>query len=79
MKQLINFHAWESEQLLRLMDEKYIETGHNIETFTIVIDAAGWSVSHATSDAFTFVKGNIIFILLVCGSILVWKFKLHQE
>ena len=64
MKQLINFHAGESEQLLRLMDEKYIETGHNIETFTIVIDAAGWSVSHATSDAFTFVKGNICFVCL---------------
>lgn len=58
MKQLINFHAWESEQLLRLMHEKSQETGYNIETFTVIIDAAGWSISQATSDAFAFIKGR---------------------
>ena len=54
---MINFHAWESEQLLRLMHEKSLETGYNIETFTVIIDASGWAISQATSDAFTFIKG----------------------
>ena len=58
MKQMINFHAWESEQLLRLMHEKSLETGYYIETFTVVIDASGWAISQATSDAFTFIKGR---------------------
>lgn len=58
MKQLINFHAWESEQLLRLMKDKSEETGCNIETFTVVVDAQGWALSQATSDAFTFIKGD---------------------
>lgn len=59
MQQLINFHAWESEQLLRLMHDKSKETGSNIETFTVVVDASGWSISQATGDAFTFIKGDI--------------------
>ena len=58
MQQLINFHAWESEQLLRLMYEKSKETGKNIETFTVVVDASGWAISQATGDAFTFIKGR---------------------
>ena len=57
MERLINFHAWESEQSLRMMQEKSKQTGTNIETFTIVIDAAGWHLGLATGDAFTFIKG----------------------
>lgn len=57
MQQLINFHAWESEQLLRLMYQKSKETGVNIETFTVIIDASGWTIGQATRDAFTFIKG----------------------
>lgn len=59
MQQLINFHAWESEQLLRLMHDKSKETGSNIETFTVVVDASGWAISQATGDAFTFIKGDL--------------------
>lgn len=57
MQQLINFHAWESEQLLRLMYQRSKETGVNIETFVVVIDASGWTIGQATRDAFTFIKG----------------------
>ena len=64
MKQLINFHAWESEQLLRLMKEKSDVMGYNIETFTVVVDAQGWALSQATSDAFTFIKGEVSPCLL---------------
>jgi CRAL/TRIO domain len=60
MQQLINFHAWESEQLLRLMHDKSKETGSNIETFTVVVDASGWAISQATGDAFTFIKGDLL-------------------
>lgn len=57
MDRLVRFHAWESEMALRLMGKKSRELGLNIETFTVVIDAAGWSLKLATSDAFTFIKG----------------------
>lgn len=42
MERLLNFHAWESEQLLRLMHEKSDAMNINVETFTIIIDASGW-------------------------------------
>ena len=58
MERLIRFHAWESEQALRGMEERSDSSGYNIETFVIVIDAAGWSMKLATSDAFTFIKGD---------------------
>ena len=61
MEQLINFHAWESEQLLRLMYTKSKMTGVNIETFMIVLDANGWILSLANSDAYTFMKALIKF------------------
>jgi CRAL/TRIO domain len=64
MQQLINFHAWESEQLLRLMYTRSKETGCNIETFTVVIDASGWRLSQATGDAYTFIKGALLQLLL---------------
>jgi hypothetical protein len=57
MQKLINFHAWESEQLLRLMHERSKETGLNIETFTVIVDASGWTISQATRDAYTFIRG----------------------
>ena len=57
MERLINFHAWESEQMLRMMYDQSKITRTNIETFTIVIDAAGWHLGLANGDAFTFIKG----------------------
>lgn len=57
MDRLVKFHAWESEMSLRLMEIKSRETGYNIETMVVIIDAAGWSMKLATGDAFTFIKG----------------------
>lgn len=59
MENIVKFHAWESEQAIRLMEEQSIRTGYNIETFIIVVDAAGWGLRLATSDAYTFIKGMI--------------------
>lgn len=53
---LVKFHAWENEQMLRLMGDASIRTNRNIETFVIIIDAEGWSMRLATSDAFAFIK-----------------------
>jgi len=60
MDRLLNFHAWESEQAIRLMLEKSEELNCNIETFMIVIDAAGWSLKLATSQAFQFINGMAV-------------------
>eukprot|EP00596_Hydrurales_sp_CCMP1899_P004290 CAMPEP_0119054522 /NCGR_PEP_ID=MMETSP1177-20130426/75126_1 /TAXON_ID=2985 /ORGANISM="Ochromonas sp, Strain CCMP1899" /LENGTH=240 /DNA_ID=CAMNT_0007034783 /DNA_START=438 /DNA_END=1160 /DNA_ORIENTATION=+ len=57
MDRIINFHAWESEQLLRLMHDKSTEMNINVETFTIIIDASGWSMGLCTSNALAFIKG----------------------
>jgi hypothetical protein len=57
---LIRFHAWETEQALRLMYEARDKHGYNIETFLLVCDAEGWNLSLATSDAFAFIKGMVV-------------------
>jgi hypothetical protein len=57
MDRLLRFHVWETEMALRLMREKSRDSGFNIETFTVVIDAAGWTMKLATKDAYTFIKG----------------------
>ena len=56
LERLVRFHAWESEQSLRLMEQKSQEIGYTIETFVIIIDALGWSLGLATSEAFAFIK-----------------------
>lgn len=56
MQNLIRYHAWEAERAVQLMHEESIRTGHNIETFVAVIDAAGWNFGLATADAMTFVR-----------------------
>ena len=56
MERLIDFHLWTNEQLLRLMHAKGKITGTNLETFTMVVDAAGWHLGLATQAAYTFVK-----------------------
>jgi hypothetical protein len=56
LESLVRFHAWESEQSLRLMEQKSQEIGYTIETFVIIIDALGWSLGLATSEAFAFIK-----------------------
>lgn len=57
MDTLLQFHAWEAEQALRLMHNQSIVTGYNIETFVVIIDAAGWHMGLATTDAFAFIRG----------------------
>lgn len=59
MENLIKFHAWETEQSLRMMNQLSVQHQINIETFVLIIDAGGWTVSLATSDAFTFIKGMV--------------------
>ena len=54
MENLIRFHAWESEIALRQMRDP--QRGVNIETFTVVIDAEGWALRLATSDAMAFIR-----------------------
>lgn len=60
MERLIRFHAWETEQALRSMYSLSKTSGYNIETFVLVVDAAGWNMKLATSDAFTFIKGMAV-------------------
>jgi hypothetical protein len=90
MEKLLHFHAWETEQMLRIMDEKTKETGHNVETFTVVVDAAGWGVRLATSDAFAFIKGMAatdsdhyperlgMVIVINAPSMLSWAWRIIQ-
>jgi CRAL/TRIO domain len=59
MEQLVDLHTWDVEQLLRLTYDQCESTGYNIETFTIVIDVAGWTVAQASRDAYTFIKGEV--------------------
>jgi hypothetical protein len=56
MENLARFHAWESEQALRMMRQQSDVSGYNIETFAIVCDLEGWHLGLATSEAFTFIK-----------------------
>lgn len=60
LESLIRFHAWETEQALRLMYESRDKHGYNIETFLLVCDAEGWNLGLATSDAFAFIKGMVV-------------------
>lgn len=60
MEKLIRFHAWETEVALHRMYKLSRSSGFNIETFVIVIDAAGWGLRLATSDALTFIKGMAV-------------------
>lgn len=62
MSALIRFHAWEAEQALRLMYKQSNEVKYNIETFVLVIDASGWGLRLATSDAFTFIRCTFILL-----------------
>ena len=57
MDKLIRFHAWETEAAVRLSLERSRSLGYNLETFVLVVDAAGWSLKLATGEAFTFIKG----------------------
>lgn len=60
LESLIRFHAWETEQALRLMYQARDQHQYNIETFLLVCDAKGWNLSLATSDAFAFIKGMVV-------------------
>lgn len=60
LNRLIRFHAWETEAALRSMYALSNQTGYNIETFVLVVDASGWNMHLATSDAFAFIKGMAV-------------------
>jgi acetolactate synthase regulatory subunit len=53
---IMNFHAWESEQLLKLMHDKSTSMNINVETFTVIVDASGWTMNMSTSNL-AFFKG----------------------
>jgi hypothetical protein len=53
----IYMHTYITFQLLRLMHDKSTAMNINIETFTVVIDASGWSMALCTSSALAFIKG----------------------
>jgi hypothetical protein len=53
---IIDFHIWESEQAVRIMQESSRDCGYNIETFTVVIDSTGFGFRNLTSDGFAFVR-----------------------
>eukprot|EP01039_Chlorochromonas_danica_P007280 gene7280-8056_t len=57
MDRLLRFHAWETEQALRNMYSQSKEHGYNIETFVLIVDAAGWGLRLATGEAYSFIKG----------------------
>ena len=90
MDKLIKFHAWESEQAIRLMHEKTKSTGHNIEAFVCIIDASGWTMQLATSDAFTFIKAMVStdsdhyperlgqLVVINAPSMLAWAWRIIQ-
>ena len=59
LEELTRYHVWELEQLLRIMSVKSLLTGVNIETFIVVVDVAGWSITQATRDTYSFFKGRI--------------------
>jgi hypothetical protein len=54
---LLRFHAWESEQALWMNAKQTRQTGYNIETFVVVVDATGWSLNLATHDGYSFIRG----------------------
>ena len=54
---LLRFHAWESEQALWMNTKQTRLTGYNVETFVVVVDAAGWSLNLATHDGYSFIRG----------------------
>jgi hypothetical protein len=88
---LIEFHAWEMEQLVRLAEQKSKETGTNVETFTIVIDAGGFTFRQATPDAFAFAKKSAVtdnnhyperlgtIIVINAPAAVVWAWRIAQN
>lgn len=53
---LVKFHVFESEMALRAADCSSRKLGRNIESLTVVVDAADWGLHLATSDAVAFIK-----------------------
>jgi len=57
MEKVMRFHVWEMEQILRCMHQNSQVCGHNIETFVVVVDVAGWSLKLTTGDAMALARG----------------------
>lgn len=56
MEQLLSYHIWSIERAIYILRQTSLQTGRNIETFTVVVDAAHWSISNANSDVYTFFR-----------------------
>lgn len=58
VEKLVRFHVWETEQIIRLGQDRGRDVGHNVaETFCVIIDAEGWNLSHITSKTLSFIRG----------------------
>ena len=90
MATLIRFHAWECEMALQAAQIKSQAENLHIETFCLVVDAAGWGVRLATGDAFTFIKNMVstdsnhyperlgCMVIINAPSALSWAFGMIQ-
>eukprot|EP00968_Pinguiococcus_pyrenoidosus_P005440 scaffold349_cov244-Pinguiococcus_pyrenoidosus.AAC.2 len=56
---LLRLHVWENEQALQGMRQFARDSGNSIETFCAVVDAEGWRLGLATSDAMRYIKGMV--------------------
>jgi hypothetical protein len=56
MSTLVRFHCWETEMALQRCEENCEKYQRNIEQFSVIVDAEGWGLRLATSNAMTFIK-----------------------
>ena len=57
VESLVRLHIWENEQIARKLSESSRRSGHSIDSFVFVCDAANWHLSQASRPAFSYVKG----------------------
>ena len=59
LQALLRFHAFEAEMTMRAANCSSRQNKCNIEQMTVVVDAAGWGMHLATSEALEFLKGVV--------------------
>jgi hypothetical protein len=57
---LIRYHEWETIKLIQLATLQTQQTGVNIETFVVVIDAEGWNLSLANRKTMEYIRGMTV-------------------
>lgn len=57
MERLLDFHIWEIEQQVSLLNKQTEAANCTVETFLIVMDAKDWSLRLATRDAYAYIRG----------------------